>query len=237
MTNTEVVNPPIVRTKCNRLPQFLDRTYHQFVLELFDGEITPDTYLEKCLKLFQDRKVKAYLSSLEEEVLIGEKQSELLRRHIDQCRYTVLLYRVDENEVHPPHHHFNVISTQIVLRGQLRLREYERVRRDRDGALILELVTDQIVKEGDSFQASEWRRNVHWFQAIGGPALIFNTNARGFERETFDSRSAGFGRRYVDPTRFISECEVRAEEFSQEEADLRFAGKPLDNFPIGVVGR
>ena len=222
---------PTIRTKTNLLPATLDEAYQNIILGLYRGELDADEYLSQTLDFFGRRNAIAVLNAYKNQALTGDSQLELLRRHIDDCRYTILLYRVDENEVHPPHHHFNVISTQVVIQGKLRLREYDRVRREGDGTLILRLVRDELIGEGASFQASEWKRNVHWFQAVDGPALIFNTNARGFEPETFDHEDAGFGRRYIDPTAFITDDEIRAEEFSDKEAKAKFSNRSLDSFP------
>ena len=111
------------------------------------------------------------------------------------------------------------------------MREYDRIGRDANGKLKLKIASDRTLHPGDWFQASEWSRNVHWFQAVDGPALIFNTNARGFEQNTFDD-DGGFGRRYIDPTLFQSDNLIIGEEFDTSEAHARFAGKSLDRFPV-----
>ncbi len=221
-----------IRTKSNHLPPDIDREYLAIIHKLRIGSLDVDGYHRVCLEYFSRKLDEGAFSHLAVRARAQDEEFELLRRHLDEKRYTVILYKVNEGQVHPPHHHFNVVSTQIVVEGALRLREFDRVRREDDGTLVLKLASDRILKPGDWFQASEWKRNVHWFQAIDGSALIFNTNARGFEASTFDEDSGSFGRRYIDPTCYDDEGLIVCEEFDKPEALVRFDGKSLDSFEI-----
>ena len=228
---------PRIRTKTNRLDAATDLAYFQLVNRLRIGDLDIDSFQARCLAFFTPLVMQDHFAAEIEEAWQIDGQLELLRRHIDHCRYTVLFYRVDEHEVHPPHHHFNVASTQIIVAGKIRIREYDRVRRTRDGTLFLNLVSDRMLCPGDSFQASEWNRNVHWFQAVDGPAMIFNTNVRGFEEKTFDADEGNFGRRYLDPTSFGADGIIRCEEFDEAEAQNRFQKRPLDDFEVPLPVR
>lgn len=226
------ISPETIRTKTNLLPEAIDHSYLEILQQLFRGEITPEEYKTRCVGFFKPLLNDGTFDEFANIAMSQNEELELLRRHLDHCRYTVVMYKVDEGEVHPPHSHFNVVSTQIVARGSIRIREYERVKRDGEGKLLLKLVNDTNLREGDIFQASEWNRNVHWFRAENGPALIFNTNARGFEPSVFEPDDGNFGRRYVDPTDFDDDGYAVCEEFDKEEAIRRFGGRPLDDFPV-----
>lgn len=222
-----------IRTKTNRLDDDIDSAYLALIHQLRKSELSVEAYHKQCLDYFSNCLAGGRFASLAKEAMGQDEELELLRRHLDDKRYTVLLYKVLDGQVHPPHHHHNVISTQIIVEGKIRLREYDRISRDADGNLKLKLVSDRTLLPGDWFQASEWKRNVHWFQAVEGPALIFNTNARGFEKETFDSEeNGGFGRRYIDPTQFQEDHTIIGEEFDGEEATARFSGKALEEFAV-----
>ncbi|MEL7429810.1 MAG: hypothetical protein AAFN43_07400 [Pseudomonadota bacterium] len=223
---------PRIRTKTNLLPDKIDDAYLAIIHRLRRGEISVETYHRECLDYFHPILSDGVMRDLERKSLATNGELELLRRHIDECRYTVIMYRVPEGYVHPPHHHFNVISTQIVLQGKIRIREYDRIGRNADGQLQMALVSDRTLGEGDWFQASEWKRNVHWFQAVDGDALVFNTNARGFEPETFDQEEGRFGRRYIDPTSFSNDGTILAREIDEAEANALFGNKALDIFPV-----
>jgi hypothetical protein len=227
---------PRIRTKVNLLPEEIDDRYLGLIQQLRRGESTVEAYHSACLDYFHPLLSDGVLRGLEEMALSTEGELELLRRHIDECRYTVIMYRVPQGYVHPPHHHFNVISTQIVLRGKIRIREYDRIGRDANGQLEMALVSDRTLTKGDWFQASEWKRNVHWFQAVDGDALVFNTNARGFEPETFDREEGPFGRRYIDPTGFGDDGKILAREIDEAEANALFANRALDLFPVPGPG-
>lgn len=231
-----------IRTKTNHLWPSLDEEYLDLVLKFSQQQLNVETYLSDCIALFQPLLTGNEFKSLIERSKKQDDQFELLRRHIDEKRYTVLLYKVAENEVHAPHHHHNVASTQILVEGRLHLREYDRVRRNDNGQLVARQTSERFLKPGDAFQSSEWKNNIHWFQAINGPAIIFNTNARGFETNTFDASEGSFGRRYVDPTsqsknvdtqqaNLKEDHEIICEEFDANEAIKRFANKSLSLFP------
>ncbi|MCP4182483.1 MAG: hypothetical protein GY761_04100 [Hyphomicrobiales bacterium] len=120
-----------------------------------------------------------------------------------------------------------------MISGKIHLREYEHVEQADGGNLEVRLVRDAILGPGDVIQASEWSRNVHWFSGEGGPAVIFQMNARGYEDTVFDDDYEGpFGRRYLDPTKVsddgIAECEV----LDMDEAFLRFKCHSLGEYPV-----
>ena len=222
-----------VRTKNNRLDEKVDADYFQLVEKFRLGTLEPAEFQTACLEFFEPLLANGHFDEIIGETMNSTNHEvELLRRHVDECRYTVIFYRVDEGMVHPPHYHHNVVSTQVVVRGKIRIREYDRVRRNDDGQLVLKLTSDRILREGDTFLASEWKDNVHWFQAVDGPALIFNTNARGYERQVFEPDANSFGRRYVDPTCLDGEGLAVCEAFDVEEAQKRFQWKSLDDFPV-----
>ncbi len=227
---------PRIRTKLNRLDSRVDDGFYDILEELRLVKINVEEFQRRCLEFFGPLIKSGHFDDVIHEAEQADDQVWLVRRHTDHCRYTVLFYRVDEGEVHPPHHHHNVISTQIIVSGKIRIREYNRKERDDQGRLHLELVSDRLLLPGDKFQASEWSRNVHWFQAVDGPAIIFNTNARGYETSTFDPDEGTFGRRYIDPTIYIDNAGNRivGKEFDEFEAEKRFQGKALDEFPVAA---
>ena len=223
---------PRIRTKTNLLPPEIDEQYFGLICQFAEKQIDVETYLGQCVNLFHDIVLGDALAPLKQRAVAQGGQFEILRRHIDEKRYTVLFYNVEQNEVHAPHHHHNVASTQVLISGRLHLREYNRVKRDDEGRLLARCTSDRILQPGDTFQASEWKNNIHWFQAIEGPALIFNTNARGFETSTFENEADRFGRLYVDPTGEAVDGLITCPEFAEEQAYQLFGYKPLTDFPV-----
>ena len=227
---------PRIRTKVNILDPRIDDEFYQITERLRAGELDVEDYQNQTLDFLQKLGLK---TTFKKDIAIARASHEqhwLVRRHTDECRYTILLMRVGEHEVHPPHQHFNLISTQIVIEGQIHLREYERIGYDENLRLIAKIVRDAVLGPGDVFQASEWRRNVHWFCGLENPAIVLNINARGYEKSTFDRDDDGpFGRRYLDPTRFDGDGLITCTQFDEAEAERRFQGKALSNFPAPNV--
>ncbi|PCI04378.1 MAG: hypothetical protein COB78_08665 [Hyphomicrobiales bacterium] len=223
---------PRIRTKISQIDNGLDETLYQHIDKLRLGGYSVDEFQNALAEFCRAQASDPNFSALGDKTSVENQSHWLIKRHIDYCRYSALFYHVAENEAHPPHHHHNVISTQIVISGTLQLREYERIERRDDGRLVLKLVSDRMIGPGDIFQASEWSKNVHWFCAEGGPAVIFNINARGFEDKTFDTDEAAFGRCYIDPTQFDNTGLIITEEFDAERAHELFQGRRLDEFPI-----
>lgn len=225
---------PRIRTKINLFSPETDQGYFALVCKFAEQALSVDAYLEECLNYFQEKLASEEFEALRQKAIRQGGQFEILRRHIDYKRYTVLFYSVEHGEVHAPHHHHNVASTQILISGKLHLREFDRVERTNEGKLIARMTSERTLVPGDTFQASEWKNNIHWFEAIDGPALIFNTNARGFEQSTFEKSHDRFGRCYVDPTKVAEDGLIHCDEFDEIEAKARFGGTPLRNFPISV---
>lgn len=187
-----------IRTKVDRWSHPVARALHQGLEALRLGQNDTAAFQARALALLLEARLGEALAA--EIALVRRTGADLwlVRRHVGPCRYTLQLVHVAEDEVHPLHQHHNLISTQIVLEGRIRLREYDRVRKP-DGSVVLSLARDAVLYPGEPFQASEWARNVHGFEATGGPAILWNFNARGYERTTFaEDDGRGFGRRVVE---------------------------------------
>lgn len=224
---------PHVRTKVDRWPHPAAEEIFRLLEALRTGAVAVEALQAESLAIFERARLASALAKEIAEVAESEADMWLVRRHVGPCRYTLQLLHVEAGEVHPPHHHHNLISTQIVLTGQVRLREYDRVRRQDGGPLHLRLAAERLLAPGDAFQASEWHRNVHWFAAESGPAIVWNFNARGYETTTFDPDDGGpFGRRYLDPRTYGVDGLVIAEELDAEAAEARFQGRPLTADPV-----
>lgn len=150
---------------------------------------------------------------------------------------TVSVLYLAPGEVHPPHHHHNVTSVQIVLDGEVHGREYERVRRLDEETVLLRPLFDGCLPPGSLLLAQEWARNAHWFAAgHAGPALIWNCNARGFEDRTFDpSDGRPLGRRLLHPSETAYEGGISAREIDVEEAYRTFGAVSPADWPLPVM--
>ena len=93
-----------------------------------------------------------------------------------------------------PHGHNNMATAFLILKGDLRGRHYDRVR-DEPGHMIIKPTIDRKFAPGECSTVSDYKDNVHWFQALTEPAFIFNLHVLDVKPGT----SLPTGRVYVDP--------------------------------------
>ncbi len=226
----------VCRTKVLKLLPEQDTMFRQPVERLRAGLTTVEQYQQDIASLLRSLDFDTEFADAIAAVRGRSAAEWLVRRHIGTCRYTIQVYGVAEGEVHPPHHHHNLISTQIILEGAIHLRTYDRIKRNDRGQLLLRLMGDESLTAGGLFQVSEWKANAHWFGAVGGPALIFSVDARGFEKNTFDRDDhAAFGRRYLDPTECNQDGLIICADLDKEEAFRRFGQCALSDFPHPTI--
>lgn len=158
----------------------------------------------------------------------------LYRRTTPTHRVSLQLIYVAPREVHPPHGHHNLISSQMALDGQLDAREYDRVARLDADTLLLRLLFDGVTRYGDVVQATETARNVHWFAADDAPCILLNFYALGYQAWTFDPPGSRLkGRKLVDPTREAQrDGLIVAPELPLEPGYRQFGNRRLGEFPI-----
>lgn len=72
-----------------------------------------------------------------------------------------------------PHGHNNMATAFLILKGDLRGRHYDRVR-DEPGHMIIQSTIDRKFGAGECSTVTDYKNNVHWFQALSDDAFIFN---------------------------------------------------------------
>ncbi|WP_422926790.1 hypothetical protein [Singulisphaera sp. PoT] len=93
-----------------------------------------------------------------------------------------------------PHGHDNMATGFLVLSGNLRGRNYDRIE-DNDDHYIIQPSIDRTFRPGEYSTISDHRDNVHWFTAQSETAFIFNIHVM----DTNPENSRKPGRVYVDP--------------------------------------
>ncbi len=93
-----------------------------------------------------------------------------------------------------PHGHDNMATAFLVLKGAFRGRQYDRTK-DEPGHMILRSTVDREFAAGGVSTISDYKDNVHWFEATADAAFIFNIHVTNV--------NPGLGRSpkriYVDP--------------------------------------
>lgn len=93
-----------------------------------------------------------------------------------------------------PHGHNNMATAFLILKGDLRGRHYDRVE-DEPGYMIIKPTIDRKFTPGECSTVSDYKDNVHWFQALTEQAFIFNLHVMDVKPGT----TLPTGRVYVDP--------------------------------------
>jgi len=93
-----------------------------------------------------------------------------------------------------PHGHNNMATAFLILKGELRGRHYDRVR-DEPEHLIIRPTIDRKFVAGETSTVSDYKDNVHWFQAMSDQAFIFNLHVMDVNPGT----KLSTGRVYIDP--------------------------------------
>lgn len=84
-----------------------------------------------------------------------------------------------------PHGHANMVSAHLVVRGEIRVRHYDRIA-DAPEAIRLRPTIDRVSRPGDGTTVSDDRDNVHWLVALSPAAYTLDFIVPGLapERET-----------------------------------------------------
>ena len=117
-----------------------------------------------------------------------------------------------------PHGHNNMATAFLILQGDLRGRHYDRLEDEKD-AFIIKPTIDRKFTPGECSTVSDFKDNVHWFQALSDTAFIFNLHVM----EINDKPRGPTGRIYLNPEgEKLSGGRIRAPLISYFEANKRF---------------
>lgn len=212
----------------------LARTLLGLIDRLAVGAIDVDAYQAAVATEFRRPDLRDELRAWCAAAHAERTDQTLHRRTTPTHRISLQVLYLEPREVHPPHCHHNLISSQMVLDGQVHEREYDRVARLDSDTLLLRLLSDGVMRHGDVVQATETARNAHWFAADDRPCAMLNFYILGFQAWTFDPPDSRLkGRRLLDPTREAQrDGLIVAPELPLEVGYRRFGNRPLTDFPI-----
>lgn len=112
-----------------------------------------------------------------------------------------------------PHGHNNMATAFLILGGTFQGRHYDRLE-DGDDHYIIRPTIDRSFGPGEHSTVSDFKDNIHWFQATSDRAYIFNIHVMnvnpGSKRRT--------GRVYLDPNgEKLSEGRIKAKKLTTKE--------------------
>jgi hypothetical protein len=150
--------------------------------------------LPELLKLIDFEKLTANVDFVDQgarSLRFGFGQSEGLPTNLVFGRQIFALKK-DRSVV--PHGHNNMTTAFLILKGDLRGRHYDRLQDEKEHMIIRPTI-DRKFTVGECSTISDYKDNVHWFQALSETAFIFNIHVM----DVRPGAPAATGRGYVDP--------------------------------------
>lgn len=137
----------------------------------------------------------------------------------DGLSYTTAIFGMQKGRSIVPHGHHNVVSGHLIIEGNLRVRNFERLR-DEDDALIVRPTIDKIISVRDCSTQSSSRNNIHWFTAMSSTAFTFDVIVKYLDPDK------PCGRDYIDPlhAQKLSDGSLRAGRLQQDDAENMYGG-------------
>ncbi|MBQ18045.1 MAG: hypothetical protein CMJ65_13065 [Planctomycetaceae bacterium] len=93
-----------------------------------------------------------------------------------------------------PHGHNNMATAFLILEGKLRGRHYDRLE-DRKDEFLIRPTIDRKFRRGEHSSISDYKDNIHWFEAQSDRAFIFNIHVL----DVTPGSKKPTGRVYLDP--------------------------------------
>jgi len=131
----------------------------------------------------------------------------------DALNFSPWFFAIAKGGAVVPHGHHNLVTMHMILDGQPRARQFERVRRD--GAfMIIQPTLDAVLAPGAVSTISDEHNNVHWFTAREAPVFTFNMQL------VIDPTVPAAGRDYIDPEHGekLGDGSIRAPRLGEREA-------------------
>ena len=117
-----------------------------------------------------------------------------------------------------PHGHNNMATAFLILKGNLRGRHYDRLEDGKD-YFIIQPTIDRSFGPGDYSTVSDYKDNVHWFQAVTDGAFIFNIHVLNIT----PGSNLPTGRVYLNPNgEKLAGKLIRAPKLGYKEAHKLF---------------
>lgn len=207
------------------------RTVHDLTAAVIRRETTADRLLDELQACIEATDMTAEFARFVERWPSGDKVEHWLcrRRHPRDGRdlnMRLQLFYLKPQRSEPPHYHDRMASLQCVLKGRIHCRQYDRVARNPDGALLIRPVAQRALTVGETFRMTDHECNIHWFGTEDEPAVVldFFIAAQRLYETPFDADATRPGRHYLDPTGPVEpEGLIAAPDLGFKEAYRRFA--------------
>lgn len=126
------------------------------------------------------------------------------------------IFAIDRDSAVTPHGHDNMVSAHLVLKGEFRVRHFDRVEEQPEHWLISPTI-DRISKPGDETSISEKKDNIHWLKNVSSEkSLTLDVVVAGLNQNLDYS----FKQTFLDPAggEKLSNNLIRARKISYEQS-------------------
>ena len=103
----------------------------------------------------------------------------------ENTAYVKKVFGMKKDRAIIPHGHSNMASSHLILKGEMHLRHYDKLRKEEDN-LIIKPTLDKIVRPGESSSVSDDHHNVHWFIANTETAFTFDVIMLDLKGQHYD---------------------------------------------------
>ena len=159
-------------------------------LALAEGRITGPAWTREVERLAGEIEVAALMAEVRRSTIVpagrgshNDPQKRLIRfldghGHPRQLGYGVALFDFDPANVITPHGHRHMVSAHMIVRGRMRVRNFDRLGM-REGAMLVRATRDFVAEVGQVSTMCSERDNVHWFVPVDAPATSFDVVVSG----------------------------------------------------------
>ena len=179
---------------------------NQLGWDLKDKKLSQVEWQKKIEELYQQADVADFLRLIDfdrlthnlELVDTGARSLSVKFPHIegvsDKLAWGKQIFALKKGRSVVPHGHNNMATAFLILKGEFRGRHFDRIE-DEPEHMIIKPTIDRKFKVGECSSISDYKDNVHWFQALEEPAFIFNIHVMGINSDITEPT----GRIYIDP--------------------------------------
>ena len=162
------------------------------------------------------------LDRLSRTMLVARDWARPAPVHMGTFRFGTQVFGFRQGAAITPHGHRNMASMHLVIAGEVRCRQFDRLR-DEPDHLVLRPALDRACRAGDPTSISSEARNVHWFVATSETAFTFDAVVTNLD--------PSLGRHYfidlVDPAgaEALPDGTLRARRIGWDESVRLYAGR------------
>jgi hypothetical protein len=200
------------------------RELHDMSRDLRVGAVTPGGWQIKVEELFDRVSLEALLTRIDFERLAaafefpdrGVSTKEVafpdLQGLPEGLAFHSKIFGMKKDRAIIPHGHRNMVSCHYVLKGEFRLRHYNRIADD-STHMIVEPTVDQRAIVGSHSAISDERNNVHWLTALSDSAFTYDVLVADLKGKRYEIDN-------IDPdgAEKIAGNRIRARKLAVDEA-------------------